>query len=134
MDREKMTVSARVVPAREVYEINTYEQLRELDEESKQLNSGILQEIAGALDCELKEIEQIEVLKKGMTNRSFRFSCRGRSYIMRIPGEGTEQLINRRQEYEVYQVIKDLKLSDTIRYFDPDSGCKLTEYLEGARC
>ena len=42
MDREKMTVSARVVPAREVYEINTYEQLRELDEESKQLNSGIL--------------------------------------------------------------------------------------------
>ena len=62
MDREKMTVSARVVPAREVYEINTYEQLRELDEESKQLNSGILQEIAGALDCELKEIEQIEVL------------------------------------------------------------------------
>lgn len=134
MDREKMTVSARVVPAREVYEINTYEQLRELDEESKQLNSGILQEIAGALDCEVKEIEQIEVLKKGMTNRSFRFSCRGRSYIMRIPGEGTEQLINRRQEYEVYQVIKDLKLSDTIRYFDPDSGCKLTEYLEGARC
>ena len=99
MDREKMTVSARVVPAREVYEINTYEQLRELDEESKQLNSGILQEIAGALDCEVKEIEQIEVLKKGMTNRSFRFSCRGRSYIMRIPGEGTEQHINRRQEY-----------------------------------
>ncbi|MFQ7551593.1 MAG: hypothetical protein ACLRMZ_16330 [Blautia marasmi] len=34
----------------------------------------------------------------------------------------------------MYQVIKDLKLSDTIRYFDPDSGCKLTEYLEGARC
>ena len=53
---------------------------------------------------------------------------------MRIPGEGTEQLINRRQEYEVYQIIKDLKISDTIRYFDPESGCKLTEYLENARC
>lgn len=134
MEKEKMTVPARVVPAREVYEINTYEQLRELDEESKQLNSQILLEIAGTLHCELNDIVQIEVLKKGMTNRSFQFACGDRCYIMRIPGEGTEQLINRRQEYEVYQVIKDLKLSDTIRYFDPDSGCKLTEYLEGARC
>ena len=134
MEKEKMTVSARVVPAREVYEINTYEQLRELDEGSKQLNSQILLIIAEALDCQMKEIVQIEVLKKGMTNRSFKFACRDKSYIMRIPGEGTEQLINRRQEYEVYQIIKDLKISDTIRYFDPESGCKLTEYLENARC
>ena len=55
MDREKMTVSARVVPAREVYEINTYEQLRELDEESKaaQLRK-FCRRIAGALDCEVR--------------------------------------------------------------------------------
>lgn len=134
MDKEKMMISARVVPAREVYEINTYEQLRELDEESRQLNSQILMEIAGALNCELKDIVQIEVLKKGMTNRSFQFSCRDRRYIMRVPGEGTEQLINRRQEYEVYRIIKDLKISDTICSFDPETGCKLTEYLDGARC
>lgn len=33
---------------------------------------------------------------------------------MRIPGEGTDQLINRKEEYEVYQVIKDLNISDEL--------------------
>ena len=32
-----------------------------------------------------------------MTNRSFLFTCKGKKYIMRIPGEGTDQLINRRR-------------------------------------
>lgn len=40
-----------------------------------------------------------------MTNRSFLFTCKGKKYIMRIPGEGTDQLINRRQEASVYQTI-----------------------------
>lgn len=43
-----------------------------------------------------------------MTNRSFMFKCRGKRFIMRIPGEGTEMLINRKQEYEVYQVTNRL--------------------------
>lgn len=134
MNGDRMAVTARVMPSRDVHEINTYEQLRELDEQSKQLDSDILLMAARALDCELGELKEIEVLKKGMTNRSFQFTSRGKRYIMRVPGEGTDVLINRRQEYEVYQEIKDLHLSDTIRYFDPESGCKLTEFEEGARC
>lgn len=134
MSGDKMTAAARVLPFKEVCEINTYEQLRELDEKSKQLDNDILMAAANALECRLEDIKEIEVLKKGMTNRSFQFSCKGKRYIMRVPGEGTDLLINRRQEYEVYQAIKDLHLSDTIRYFDPESGCKLTEFEEGARC
>ena len=43
-----------------------------------------------------------------MTNRSFLFTCRGKQYIMRIPGEGTDRLIDRRQEAAVYGAIRDL--------------------------
>ena len=39
------------------------------------------------------EIHNIKTLKKGMTNRSFVFSCKNQRYIMRIPGEGTDELI-----------------------------------------
>ena len=53
---------------------------------------------------------------------------------MRIPGEGTEQLINRKEEYQVYQAIRDLNLSDTIHYFDPENGYKITEYIADAHC
>ena len=79
------------------------------------------------------EITDICVLKKGMTNRSFVFSCRGRKYIIRIPGEGTDRLISRRQEYEVYRAVSGKSICDDIVYMDPENGYKITEYLQGAR-
>lgn len=57
-----------------------------------------------------------------MTNRSFLFEINQDKYIMRIPGEGTDQLINRKEEYEVYQVIKDLNISDEVIYMNPQNG------------
>lgn len=133
MEKGKMNISARVVSSGDAYEINTYEQLRELDDKSKQLSSAVLDKIAEVLECEVSELEEITTLKKGMTNRSFCFSNAGKRYIMRIPGEGTDQLINRKQEGQVYRTIKELHLSDCVRYFDEENGYKLTEYLEGFR-
>ena len=132
-EKNKMILQAKVVHASNVVEINTYEQLRELDEDSSQLKSNVLAEIAGALGKKEYQITDIEALKKGMTNRSFLFSCEDKKYIMRIPGEGTDQLINRREEAAVYEKIQDKKLCDDIAYINPVNGYKITEYLEGAR-
>lgn len=79
-------------------EINTYEQLRELDGDSDQLQNDAIGTICRVFDASPRDITHITVLKKGMTNRSFLFTCRGKQYIMRIPGEGTDRLIDRRQE------------------------------------
>lgn len=68
-----------------------------------------------------------------MTNRSFLFDVNDTRYIMRIPGEGTNQLLNRKQEYDVYQAIKNLHISDEVVYFDSDKGYKLTKYIKDAR-
>lgn len=131
--KDKMIISARVVHATEVVEINTYEQLRDMDSDSNQLKTDAIQVIGEALHARVDEITDITVLKKGMTNRSFLFTCRDQKYIMRIPGEGTDQLINRRQEAEVYQTIDGKHICDDIAYINPDNGYKITEYLEGAR-
>ena len=48
-----------------VFEINTYEQLRELDKSSSHLETDALPEISKALGVTLDEIVNIEVLKKG---------------------------------------------------------------------
>ena len=129
----RMIVPAKIVPAEEAVEINTYEQLRELDGGSDQLNSEVLNVIAQVFDCGTEEITGIEVLKKGMTNRSFLFSCRGGKYIMRVPGEGTDKLIDRRREAAVYKVISGKGLCDDPVYIDPETGYKITKYLEGVR-
>ena len=132
-EKNRMIVSARVVHATDIIEINTYEQLRELDEDSNHLKSDAIAIITNALGVKATDIIDITVLKKGMTNRSFLFSCRDKKYIMRIPGEGTDQLINRREEAQVYQTIKDKNICDDIIYINPNNGYKITEFIEGSR-
>lgn len=130
----RMMVAARVVPKEDAIEINTYEQLRELDSDSNHLRSEAIQVIAEVFQVKQTDVRNIEILKKGMTNRSFRFICKDRKYIMRIPGEGTEQLINRRQEAKVYEVLGGRAICDPVIYINPENGYKITEFLEEARC
>ena len=53
---------------------------------------GIIRDV---LRVKKSEITNIEIYKQGMTNRSFLFSCQNQKYIIRIPGAGTDFLINR---------------------------------------
>ena len=129
----KMMASARVVSSSEVVEINTYEQLRDLDDHSEQLKSDALEVIAKVFNCNTSDILDIQVLKKGMTNRSFLFTVNGAKYIMRIPGEGTDQLINREDEAEVFSSLKGKGLCDDPVYINPKNGYKITKFLEGIR-
>lgn len=131
--KDRMTVTARVVHSADMVEVNTYEQLRELDSDSEHLKSDALDIIAEVLNVDTDEIVDISVLKKGMTNRSFRFSCNGDKYIMRIPGEGTDQLINRQQETKVYEVLAGKGICDEPVYINPQNGYKITTFLEGVR-
>lgn len=134
LEKGKMDVFARVVLGDAVAEINTYEQLREMDSHSKQLRSDAIEVVARTLQVAPSQIQQIDVLKKGMTNRSFLFCCQGQKYIMRIPGEGTDQLISRPQEAAVYGAIRGKGLCDDPVYLNPENGYKVTRYIENVRC
>lgn len=136
--KDRMVVQAKVVHASDVVEINTYEQLRDLDSNSNQLRSDALKTICRELKCDEDEIVDISILKKGMTNRSFLFRVnRGDSstkYIMRIPGEGTDALIDRKAEAMVYEQIQGLGFCDDPIFIDPDNGYKITKYIDNVRC
>lgn len=124
---------AKSVDSKEIIEINTFEELRELDHASKNLQIASMDIISEALGVGSDEIESIRVLKKGMTNRSFRFTCRGRNYIMRVPGEGTDQLINRQEESQVYQALEGQGICEPVFYIDPATGHKISEYFSDSR-
>lgn len=133
IDNDRMIVYAKIAHSSDTVEINTFEQLRELDENSNNLKSDAIEIIADALQVNKNEIVDINILKKGMTNRSFLFSCRNQRYIMRIPGEGTDLLIKRDEESAVYDVIKNKDICDDIVYISPLNGYKITRYLESSR-
>lgn len=126
-------VSARLVDSNDYIEINTYEQLREIDQNSNNLKSDAIEIIRKTFNVKEEEINNISVLKKGMTNRSFLFRCKDKKYIMRIPGEGTDKLINRYEEYEVYKALKGKNICDDIVYMNYDNGYKITEFIEDSR-
>ena len=52
---------------------------------------------------------------------------------MRIPGDGTDLLINRREEVAVYQAIAGKGLCDDPVYINPENGYKITAFLDGVR-
>ena len=117
-----------------VYEFENLEELRQFDPSYlRASNSSIMQEIAKILGSEESEIDNIKPLKVGMTNHSFTFSRAGTHYIMRVPGEGTDMMINREHEYEIYQLIAPLGLSDDVVHIDPKTGYKITKLIENAR-
>lgn len=130
---DRMILSARSMTSYAVKEINTYEQLRDADSTSEHLKSDALSLIANVFSVDESEITDINVLKKGMTNRSFLFSVNGEEYIMRIPGEGTDQLINRKSEASVYKAISGEGLCDNPVYINPENGYKITKFLQGVR-
>ena len=132
-EKQKMILFPKVVNTSKVIEINTYEQLREFDNKSKDLDNEAIKTISKVFNIKEEKIIDIKVLKKGMTNRSFSFTCKNKKYIMRIPGEGTDQLINRDEEANVYKVINGRSISDNIVYINPKNGYKITEYFQNAR-
>ena len=119
--------------AHDIEEFDSLEDLRAFDKEYVN-NTGcrIFHNICEILKCEEKDIGDIVVLKKGMTNASFAFSCKkdGRKYVYRHPGKGTEEFINRESEYFSMQVAKQLQLDKTFIYMHPTEGWKISYYVE----
>lgn len=130
---DKFILRANIVTKNIPFEINTYENLRDLDKNSYNLNNQAIELIKETFGINSDEINNINILKKGMTNRSFIFTVKNKKYIMRIPGEGTEKLIDREQEAKIYEKIKKDKISDNVIYINKKNGYKITEYINNSR-
>lgn len=68
----------------------------------------------------------------GLTNRTYKVTlANGQLYTIRIPGEGTEEMINRTDEKISTTLACDLGIDSKMLYFGQD-GTKVTEYIANA--
>ncbi len=117
-----------------VHEFENLEELRQYDKSyENNTRSKIMQFISDNMGIEQEDIVDIFPLKAGVTNHSFVFTARGNKYVFRLPGVGTDKLINRRNEKQVYDAVGALNMTDEIVLFDAETGIKITHYYEGAR-
>lgn len=118
----------------QVYEFENLEELRLFDTKyQRQSDNEAMSLVSSVFQVPESEIHDIRCLKAGMTNKSFLFKVGERHCICRVPGPGTEFLINRREEARVYEVIKPLGITERLLYLNPDTGYKIADYYEGAR-
>ena len=121
-------------PENQVYEFENLEELRAFDTSyNTSSGSSALRLIAKVFDVPESSISGLRTLKAGMTNQSFLFCVDGCDYICRIPGPGTQMLINRRDEYNNYQAVAPLNITEQVIYFDAETGYKISKYYENSK-
>lgn len=123
-----------LLPGDTVYEFENLEELRLFDPKyENDSGSEAMQLVSRVFEVPESEIVRIKRLKAGMTNNSWLFSVHGEDYICRIPGEGTEKLIDRRQEKAVYDAIGSLGISEELIYLDEETGYKISRFYKDSR-
>lgn len=75
-------------------------------------------------------LTEITKYGQGMTNHQFRFKSSGRFYLLRLPGEGTGRLIDRKSEADVYSLLKGKGITEEVLYISAETGIKITRFLE----
>lgn len=78
----------------------------------------------------VKKIGEISKMG-GLTNRTYRIqTLEGKNYVVRLPGEGTEKIINRKNEKISNELACQIGIDSYLHYFDENTGIKITEYID----
>lgn len=129
---DEFSLRARILPKGVMHEFNYVQDLASFDADFfENVDSRILENICKALECKRSDITGVEPVKAGLTNLSVLFSCKGKQYIYRHPGVGTEEIVNRRAEAHALGIAKKLSLDETYVYEDPEEGWKISAYIPG---
>ncbi|MBI2718353.1 MAG: phosphotransferase family protein [Rhizobiales bacterium] len=68
----------------------------------------------------------------GLTNLVFRVDHGGEQYVLRLPGKGTEEYINRANEAQAAREAAKAGVSPDVLYADPGTGIMVTKLIDDA--
>ena len=118
----------------DIFEFDYFEQLRRFDAAYvSHACSDILRNIKLVFRCDEEDIADFRTVSEGLTNTSFVFQIDGVDYIYRHPGDGTESIINRRNEKKSLIVAKEYGLDPTYIYMDVIEGWKISRFVNEFR-
>ncbi|HEX9027386.1 MAG TPA: NTP transferase domain-containing protein, partial [Clostridium sp.] len=100
---------------------------RELSYEINNIKA-IIREALKVKDEDITEVEPAG----GMTNKNYRICVKGSRYILRVAGNGTEQMINRNTEMFNSAIASEKGYNVEVPYFSLETGVKISKYIENA--
>ena len=100
---------------------------RELSYEINNIKD-IIREALKVKDEDITEVEPAG----GMTNKNYRICVKGSRYILRVAGNGTEQMINRNTEMFNSAIASEKGYNVEVPYFSLETGVKISKFIENA--
>ena len=117
-----------------IHEFDYFEQLRQFDNDYiGHTHSDIIRNIKLVFRCDEEDIVDFRNVNEGLTNTSFIFRIDDVDYIYRHPGDGTESIINRRNEKQSLIRAKEYGIDPTYIYMDVNEGWKISKFIHEFR-
>lgn len=117
-----------------IYEFDYFEELRNFDRDYIcNTHSNIISNIKSVFNCQESDVVGFRAVNEGLTNTSFIFSINGTDYIYRHPGDGTEKIINRRNEKTSLEKARELGIDPTYIHMDIGQGWKISRFVHRFR-
>ncbi len=66
----------------------------------------------------------------GMTNRNYRVTVGDTRYVVRIPGEGTEEYVDRKADEQATRITSNLGVNAPLVFYDASTGVQITRFIE----
>ncbi len=127
-------MEVKTYPENVIYEFDSLDELRNFDNYYvKNTHSKIMKNISKVLSCEESDISGFKAIKEGLTNTSFVFEVKGKKYVYRHPGDGTEEIISRKNEKKSLELAKAIGADPTFVYMDGQQGWKISTFVENIR-
>lgn len=87
--------------------------------------------VIDAMKVDAEDIQAIEPFG-GMTNKNFKVKVKNEEYVLRVPGNGTEKMINRDEEMANAKLASELGIDSELIYFNDQNGIKVTRLIPDA--
>ena len=97
---------------------------------------SILLENLQSIVCECMKVEgnRIKSISPigGMTNKNYKVQIDDEFYVLRVPGNGTEEMISRSDEIKNAVYANKIGVDAKLIYFNEETGVKISEFIENA--
>lgn len=99
------------------------------NKEKPTLNALSIEKIKETFNCSLEDIQNIELINRGFSNKSFSFIVDGKKYLIREPGISASIICDRSKEAIVQNLALEVGIDKTlIKIYD--DGYKIAHYID----
>lgn len=115
----------------QILEFDSVDELKQFDPDFLEYNRvKVVDNICNILNCKPSEIKDLEIIKKGLNNKSFKFTVKNKSYVYRHPGQNASGVIDRNKEAKALNIAKKAGVDRSLIYIDEKEGWKISSYID----